>query len=559
LKTLLRLSFAIALVAAPACATDGSANGSGGSTSGSGGSGSGGKSTGGNSGNGGTSGSGGATGSGGGATGGTSGNGGSGENAASGGNTGSGGNGGTGGAGSDGGSGGNGGTGGSGGSSGNSGSTGNGGTSANGGSSASGGIGGNGGSSASGGATGSGGKSTGGVSGGGAAGNVGGGTGSGGSGSGGTATGGSGGTGGSTGACSTSEDACPATKGGVTVNCKKRFMYGVNYAWSSFAGDFGGIPSWSQKGVAADKAARATDLTDMKNNGVDVVRWWMFPDLGGDGIHLDSSKTPSGIGSTVVDDLNAALDIAAQLDIHIKLTLFSFDSFWNDFTDSGITFPSLQPIAIDATKRAALIKNVVIPIAQAVEASPNKDRMVAWDVINEPEWSITGSDPYGDQAFDPSTGGSNNKTMATVTFAQMETFVKDIVTALHGASSAQVTVGSAAVKWAKAWSQVGLDFYDFHWYGWVDQYFPHTKTPTDYKVDDKPVVVGEFPLNPSSDTTGQSFGGITYGKLVDDFLAAGYAGTQGWAFSDTSAAFSWANAKSNVKSWASAHTCYTHY
>ena len=426
--------------------------------------------------------------------------------------------------------------------------------------------GGGGGTNSSGGATGTGGKATGGTSGsGGAAGNASGGTGRGGSGSGGVATGGSGGNGGSTGsggssgACSTSADTCPAPKGGVTVSCKKRFTYGVNYAWSSFAGDFGGIPTWSQKGVAADKAARTTDLTDMKNNGVDVVRWWMFPDLGGEGIHLDGSKTPSGLGSTVVDDIHAALDIAAQLDIHIKLTLFSFDSFWNEFPGSGITFPSLQPIAIDSTKRAALIKNVVIPIAQAVESSPNKDRMVAWDVINEPEWSITGSDPYGDQAFDPNSSGSNNKTMATVTFAQMETFVKDVVTALHGASSAQVTVGSAAVKWAKAWSQVGLDFYDFHWYGWVDQYFPHTKTPTDYKVDDKPVVVGEFPLNPSSDTTGQSFGGIAYGKLVDDFLAEGYAGTQGWAFSDTSTAFSWANGKANVKTWADAHTCYTHY
>jgi hypothetical protein len=167
----------------------------------------------------------------------------------------------------------------------------------------------------------------------------------------------------------------------------------------------------------------------------------------------------------------------------------------------------LQPIATDATKRAALIKNVVIPVAQAVEASPNKDRMVAWDVINEPEWSIAaGSDPYGDQAFDPTMTGSSGQTTTTLTFAQMETFVKDVVTGLHGASSAPVTVGSAAVKWAKAWSNVGLDFYDFHWYGWVDQYFPHTNPPAYYKVDDKQVVVGEFPLNPASDTSGLAFG-----------------------------------------------------
>ena len=361
------------------------------------------------------------------------------------------------------------------------------------------------------------------------------------------------------GACSPADDTCPAPNGGLTWNCKKRFAYGVNYAWANFGGDFGGISAWSQKGVAGEKAARTTEMTDMKNNGVDVIRWWMFPDLRGDGIALDGSKTPSGLGSTVVDDINAALDIANQLDLHIRLTLFSFDNFCADRTDSGLTIVGLQPIVADSSKRAALIKNVVEPVARAVEASPNKDHMIGWDVINEPEWAISGSDPYGDQAFDPQSQCSGGAAMQTMTFAQAETFVKEVVTALHGASSAQVSVGSAAVKWAKAWSQVGLDHYDFHWYGWVDQYYPHTKTPADYKVDDKPVVVGEFPLNPASDSSGQAFGGINYAKLVDDFLAAGYAGTQGWSFSDSSGAFSWSSAKANVKAWAAAHACYTHF
>jgi hypothetical protein len=186
--------------------------------------------------------------------------------------------------------------------------------------------------------------------------------------------------------------------------------------------------------------------------------------------------------------------------------------------------------------------------------------MVAWDVVNEPEWAIAaGPDNYGDPNFEPTMSGSKGQAMSPVTFAQMETFVKEVVTALHGASTAPVTVGGAAVKWAKAWSQVGLDFYDFHWYGWVDQWFPHTNTPTYYKVNDKQVVVGEFPLNPSADSSG-AFGGANYGKLVDDWFAAGYAGVQGWSFSDTSGAFNWSSAKANVKAWVTAaRTCYTHY
>ncbi len=382
-------------------------------------------------------------------------------------------------------------------------------------------------------------------------------------GTGGSVSGGATGKGGGTGSCSS--DACPAPSGGVTIDCKKRFMYGVNYAWSStnnsanFGSDFGGLSAWNKQGVAATKEARTVDMTEMKDHGVDVVRWWMFPSLAGDGLKFDGDKTPSGIGGTLVEDINAALDIAAALDMHVKLTLFSFDSFWNEFVTGGVTFPSLKPIIIDDAKRAALISKIVVPVAQAVQASPNKDRMISWDVINEPEWSITGEDGYGDQKFDPQSTGSDGRTMGQVTFPQMETFVRDVVTALHANSSAPVTVGSAAVKWAKAWSKVGLDYYDFHWYGWVDQYFPHTKTPAEYKVDDKPVVVGEFPLVPASDGSGESFGGIKYGKLIDDWFAAGYAGAQGWAFSETQGAFSWTSSKADVKAWAAAHACYTHY
>jgi hypothetical protein len=376
---------------------------------------------------------------------------------------------------------------------------------------------------------------------------------------GGTSTGGTSSKGGSSGSCSA--DTCPAPKGGVTVNCKKRFMYGVNFAWSTdadanFGTDFGGFATWNKKGVAASKAARTADMTDMKNNGVDVIRWWMFPSLGAtDAVKLDSNRSPTGIGGTVVEDVNAALEIAASLDLHIKLTLFSFDNFYSDYTTGAVTHYCIRPIIVDDAKRAALIANVVVPIAKAVQSSPNRDRMVAWDAINEPEWVITGTDGYGDQPFDPQASGSAGP-FSNVTFTEMKTFVKDVVTALHANSSAPVTVGGAAVKWAKAWSEVGLDFYDFHWYGWVDQYFPHTKTPADYKVDDKQVVVGEFPLVPG---TSGAFGGISYGKLIDDFLAAGYAGAQGWAFSETSGTYSWADSKPNVKSWADANKCYTHY
>src|SRR5215472_13959949 len=68
------------------------------------------------------------------------------------------------------------------------------------------------------------------------------------------------------GACN---DTCPATKGGVTVGCETRFLYGVNYAWRHWAADFGGVKAWSSVGVSQDQAATLAELQDMQSHGVD--------------------------------------------------------------------------------------------------------------------------------------------------------------------------------------------------------------------------------------------------------------------------------------------------
>ena len=88
--------------------------------------------------------------------------------------------------------------------------------------------------------------------------------------------GGSAGAGGSGGMCT---DQCPAPSGGIEWACKYRFMYGINYAWHSFAADFGGIPQWNQAGVAANVSVHSTKLADMKAHGVSVIRWWVMPDF----------------------------------------------------------------------------------------------------------------------------------------------------------------------------------------------------------------------------------------------------------------------------------------
>jgi hypothetical protein len=345
-------------------------------------------------------------------------------------------------------------------------------------------------------------------------------------------------------------DSCPASGAGVTLGCEKRFLTGVNYAWKNWAADFGGSKAWSESGVSGNQAAIKSDLADMQSHGVDVVRWWMLQQLASDAVTFDASGKPTGaVGGTLVADIQAALALAAETGVHYNFTLFSFDDFAASGNDNGATLHGMAPIITDPTQRAALM-NVIKTIAQTVEQSPNKDRVVSWDIINEPEWVISDTDTYGDPAFAP-----NTKYQA-VTFAQMQTFVSDVATTLHANSSALVTVGSAAIKWAHAFSHVGLDYYTFHMYDWVNQYYPYDEPPSTYGVTDKPAVMGEFPLDGLAAVNNEP--AVPLSTMLSTLMSIGYAGAMPWAVDDTCCG-SWTTEKPDLEAFSKAHACVTKF
>jgi hypothetical protein len=331
-------------------------------------------------------------------------------------------------------------------------------------------------------------------------------------------------------------DECPAPGGYVAYECRLRFMYGVNYAWHAFAGDFGGIAMWDQAGVSGDSAAVSRELGDMAQNGVSVVRWWVWPDFRGDGVSFNGN-TATGLGGTAEADLERALELADEHDLYLMLTLFSFDGF------SSGSGPNLRDVVTNSGSLDALVENAVRPFAAVAEASPHKERLIAWDVINEPEWAMQGPSPYGDDAYEP------NGELSAVNHEEMESFVAAVLEGLRQESGALTTVGGAAMKWARAWSNVDIDFYQFHIYDWVNDYWPYTSPPSAFGVDDKPVVMGEFPVDGLS--------GVPYQTMLESWYQNGYSGALGWAVTD--ATFNWNSAKGDVRAFAEQHVCETSY
>jgi hypothetical protein len=311
---------------------------------------------------------------------------------------------------------------------------------------------------------------------------------------------------------------------GLPHACRFRFALGINFAWRSFGADFGGIPKWNQKSVSQAPAVYDADLAKMRASGASVVRWWMFPELRADGIEFDTQGNPTGISDTLRADILKALELAAKHDLHLVLTLFSFDNFRPDREVGGLLIRSAQPLLSDPARRAILIENVVRPVAATAAQSPHIANLLGWDLINEPEWAIA---PESGVAL------ADNFTplpeLKAVPLPVMKAFLKEALPVLgQETPSALKSIGWAAAKWAWAFGDIaGVDFHQPHIYAWVNAWYPFTTKPGDLGYPaGKPTVMGEcylkeMPFSPV--TTG-------FATIAETFFQNGYAGFWPWDY-----------------------------
>jgi hypothetical protein len=342
---------------------------------------------------------------------------------------------------------------------------------------------------------------------------------------GGTSGGGGGGGGGGAGeSCETAPpDACPMPSG-IQIGCNKRFALGINYAWRNFGADFGGLATWSISGVAAAPTDYASDLAAMKSNGAAVIRWWVFPDLRGDGVQFDAGGDPTGLSPAALADMAKALELAAQAGVYLVPTIFSFDAFRPEHVVENVTVRGMTALVTTPERRNKLIGNVVRPLAQAAAASPHASRLLGWDVINEPEWAIEATGQNA-QDFTP------NEELDLVSLADMKALINESAAALKQETPAAFTsVGWAAAKWAWAFADVPLDVNQPHIYGWVNQYWPYTSTPAQLGYPERPTIMGEFFLQamPFSDSNAND----TFAAILESWWSNGYAGAWPWQHYD---------------------------
>lgn len=289
-------------------------------------------------------------------------------------------------------------------------------------------------------------------------------------------------------AADVSADASAATSTGNRINWQggQWYLNGANIPWFSWGCDFG----CGARGGVSDPAVRQQldpGFAQMAASGIRVARWWVFEGEGWQ-ITRDASGAPAGLDPRVFEDMDAAVALAEKHNLFYSFTLFHG--------------PSNIPASwmSDPAQRAKLVQALTPLFARYKDSS----RILAWDVINEPEWDIWQG--KADQAA-------------------VQALVKDVAAAVHGSSRANVTVGSAMIDGLPLWKGLGLDYYQAHWYDYMNK-GDWCARCTDYAAVqqrlglDKPLIIGEFYAGKDTDAAGR----------LADWRAKGFAGAYAWSF-----------------------------
>jgi mannan endo-1,4-beta-mannosidase len=294
------------------------------------------------------------------------------------------------------------------------------------------------------------------------------------------------------------------------------FLLGTNYPWKSFDGDFG-------SGSIKVGSSYETDMTKLQGYGVHVVRWWLFPHGGKDyGFITYSGGAPTGLTSKFYTDMDGAIAIAKKYNLYLVPVFLSFDTANSNANlfDNG---PNTQ----------AFIDNVVVPIMQHY---PNEPRILAWEIMNEPEGAISDG-PLGGGAW----------TSTKISGASFYNIASKICAAVHQYTTSYCTTGSNGVDFLQYYMdsytsthnlpQLHFDFYEAHYYGYGSNVYSTAVSSIKGGID-HPVVIGEI--------DGTTVSTSNFDKL----LANGYAGVWPWAYAPDTKAIPW----NTFTAWANAHT-----
>jgi hypothetical protein len=293
----------------------------------------------------------------------------------------------------------------------------------------------------------------------------------------------------------------PSTR--VGKSCLPHFLEGANLPWLRYGGDFG-ANAWDSNGgmgQAQHREALRRHFLELEGRGLHAIRWFLLCD-GRAGIRFSAAGTPIGPDPFLYRDIDAALETAAAAGLMIIFVLLDFLWFGKAARINGVQVRGRDATVTGAYKQRALRRRVIRPILKRYGHSPI---ILAWDIVNEPEWVTHGCGSI-------LSGGA-------VPFLTMRRFIRKTVRLVHRCTGQLATVGLANAAGLPLVRDVGLDFYQVHWYDRWESLAPLERPVPDLDLD-RPLLLGEFPTRNSSRSPD---------SIVAAARSSGYCGALGWS------------------------------
>jgi hypothetical protein len=221
------------------------------------------------------------------------------------------------------------------------------------------------------------------------------------------------------------------------------FFLGVNYPWRNYGQDFG-CSNGEHLGISipALQELVALDFAQIRDAGVSVVRWFLFGD--GRGGFIAEKGIPRKPDTSLFSDVAAALQLADRHRLQLCFSLI--DYLWLQEHGGKRSAHPHEHVLHFAAGREAFLQNILIPLFREFRGHP---ALFAWEIANEPEWAIREFHPIRE---------------AKLRYADFRAYAVEIARAVHEYGEAAVTLGSARLMWVRAWTELGLDYYQAHYY-----------------------------------------------------------------------------------------------